>query len=125
MPWFPALVVASDVPLSTFYSAGGVCFLRAVPSDFDAYGGADASSYHGRKLTVDLRRRFTFVSGPSTRTRYSGARTRLESQPCATATWATQTSRWRAPEAELIPFCQEHGIQVVDENSDVLHPTPP
>src|SRR3989440_82175 len=57
---------SADVPLSTFYSAGGVCFLRAVPSDFDAYGGADASSYHGRKLTVDLRRRFTFASGPST-----------------------------------------------------------
>src|SRR5438874_2896990 len=34
---------SADIPLSTFYSAGGVCFLRAVPSEFDAYGGADAS----------------------------------------------------------------------------------
>ncbi len=39
--------------------------MRAVPSGFDAYGGADSSPYAGHKVTVDVRQRFTFGAGPS------------------------------------------------------------
>src|SRR5206468_4661981 len=68
----PDIAVASDgsfsasVPLSDFSAAPGPCFLRAVPSGFDPYGGGDTSSYYGRQVTVArIRQRFNFASGPN------------------------------------------------------------